>query len=220
MNLRKQIEHFVLKVLAVPKSPRVIEGKKHIACIGDSITFGAGVKGLKKETWEYLLNEKFGDDYQVINYGISGRTLQDEGDYPYKNDKFYKESKDSLADIYLIMLGTNDAKPYNWNEDRYKIELDKFVKEYIELGNHPRVILMTPPSCFKDKKTGVVAFDIDENNIDNYIVDTVKEIGNKYSIQVIDLHDYTKNHEDWFADGVHPNYLGNQKIAEYIYTQL
>lgn len=34
---------------------------------------------------------------------------------------------------------------------------------------------------------------------------------------LIDLYSYTKEHPEWFADEVHPNGLGNQKIAEYIY---
>ncbi|MEE3408965.1 MAG: SGNH/GDSL hydrolase family protein, partial [Erysipelotrichaceae bacterium] len=93
MSFQKKIEHFILKYLAVPKTPKYLEGKRHIACIGDSITFGAGVNGKKEETWEHFLNHRLGDDFQVLNYGISGRTLQDEGDYPYKADKFYAISK-------------------------------------------------------------------------------------------------------------------------------
>lgn len=78
MLLEKIITHIILKYLAVPKSPVVIPEKKHIACIGDSITFGAGVNGKTNQTWEHFFNEIIGDDYQVINYGISGRTLQNE----------------------------------------------------------------------------------------------------------------------------------------------
>lgn len=83
---------FVLKYLVVPKAPKVEKDKIRIACIGDSITYGAGVTGknYKRSTWEYFLQQKLGDDYQVLNYGISGRTLQNEGDYPYRKEKFYR----------------------------------------------------------------------------------------------------------------------------------
>ena len=211
----KFISHIVLKYLVVPKSPVVIQEKKHIACIGDSITYGAGVNGKTNQTWEYFLNEIIGDDYQVINYGISGRTLQNEGDYPYKKDKFYKESLECKAETYIIMLGTNDAKPYNWNENRYKDQLDCFCREYINLANHPQVILMTPPQCYVDPKIGKVGFDIEEETIDNHIVDIVNN-----GLHIIDLHQYTQNHEDWFVDGVHPNELGNQESAKYIAINL
>ena len=61
MALRDKIAHFFLRYLAVPKTPKIIPGKTHIACIGDSITFGAGVNGKTEQTWEYCLGQKLGD---------------------------------------------------------------------------------------------------------------------------------------------------------------
>ena len=220
MALRDKIAHLFLKYLAVPKTPKIIPGKTHIACIGDSITFGAGVNGKTEQTWEYCLNQKLGDAYQVINYGISGRTLQNEGDYPYTVDKFYKISLESQAEIFIIMLGTNDSKPYNWNKERYERELDTFVKQYMSLAHKPRVILMTPPQCFPDTKAGIVLFDINAETIDNETAPIVRETAQRLGLQLIDLNEYTQGHPEWFADGVHPNFEGNQKIAEYIGEQL
>jgi lysophospholipase L1-like esterase len=211
--------HFALKYLVVPKTPVYEQGKIHIACLGDSITFGAGVNGKKEETWEYFLNELLGTDHQVLNYGISGRTLQREGDYPYTADKFYGISKENRIETYLIMLGTNDAKPYNFNEDRYKKELHAFVKEYKELPWHPQVILMSVPQVFEDRNSGVVGFDIDKDNIAS-VQQLIKEEAKKEKIPCIDLYAYTKDKEDWFVDGVHPNKKGNEEIAAYIFRQL
>ena len=218
--LKEKIADFFLRHLAIPKTPKVIEGRKHIACIGDSITFGAGVNGKKEETWEYYLEHLLDDGTQVINYGISGRTLQDEGDYPYKADKFYAISKEIKADLYLIMLGTNDAKPYNWNAKRYADELKSFLKEYIELENRPEVIVMIPPECFVNKSLGKVAFDIDKEVIDYEIPDIIKNTAADLSLEVIDLLEYTHSHEEWFADGVHPNNFGNQFIAMQLHKKL
>lgn len=220
MTIKEAISHFVLKYLVIPRSPKVEPGKTHIACIGDSITFGAGVGGKTNQTWEYFLNEILGDKYQVLNYGISGRTLQKEGDYPYIADKFYKESLHSGAEIFLLLLGTNDAKPYNWNAKRYEQELDSFCWEYSALPNRPKLILMTPPQCFADPKTGKVGFDIDADTVDRYITEIIKNLAAKRNYQLIDLHKLTQDHEDWFADGVHPNVLGNQMIAKHIADQL
>lgn len=206
----------MLKYLAVPRSPKVLPGKIHIACIGDSITYGAGVRGKADKTWEYYLNQILGDSYQVINYGISGRTLQNEGDYPYKADKFYSESLRCSASVFLIMLGSNDAKPYNWNAERYELQLEAFCREYIGLENHPQVMLMTPTRCYPDPKTGKVGFDIDAETIDINISVIVKRVAAELGLEVIDLHKLTQSHGDWFVDGVHPNELGNKKIAEFI----
>lgn len=118
------------------------------------------------------------------------------------------------------MLGTNDAKPYNWNKNRYNDQLDFFCKEYINLDNQPRVILMTPPQCYVDPKIGKVGFDIDAETIDDQIVDIIKKVATDNGLNIIDLHQYTQNHEDWFVDGVHPNELGNREIAKYIAGEL
>ncbi|MCR5144305.1 MAG: hypothetical protein K6B67_03220 [Lachnospiraceae bacterium] len=214
---KKNLNYYVMKYLVVPRTPKIIPGKEHIACIGDSITYGAGVRGKTKNTWENFLNQSLGSDVQVINYGISGRTLQDEGDFPYCEEKFYEISKQSEADIYLIMLGTNDSKPYNWNETRFRKRLESFAREYMNLKHQPKVVLMTPPQCFPDKKTGVVPFDIDATTIATSIRKIVFEVADVLNLDVIDLNDYTKGHPEWFADGVHPNIYGDKKIAECIY---
>ncbi|MBR1841975.1 MAG: hypothetical protein IJ788_01725 [Oscillospiraceae bacterium] len=216
MSLRDKIDHFVLKYLAVPPAPRIKSGAKHIACIGDSITFGAGVGGVKRKTWEHFLNERLGAGWQVLNYGISGRTLRDEGDYPYRAEKLYGVSKACGAEIYLIMLGTNDSKPYNWQREGYERSLRAFAGEYRALPNAPRVILMTPPSCFPDKKIGLIPFDISAEVIDRDIVPIVKSVASELGLQVIDLNAFTAGRAEWFADGVHPNEVGNRAIAEFI----
>lgn len=220
MDINRIIGLFMMKYLAGNRKVEVIKGKKHIACIGDSITFGAGVKGKKEETWEYHLNEIIGDEYQVLNYGTNGRTLLSTGDYPYTADKLYQRSLECKADIYLIMLGSNDAKPHNWNTDKFEKEYDEFVRKYRELDNKPQVILMIPPHCFPDKETGIVGFGIDASIIDKYVEKIVKETAKRYGLQTIDLYSFSEGHDEWFVDGVHPNKTGNQKIAEYISSQL
>ena len=218
MTFKERITHLVLKYLAVPRTPVYEEGKIHIGCLGDSITFGAGVNGKKEETWEYYLNKLLGADHQVLNYGISGRTLQREGDYPYTADKFYGISKENRIETYLIMLGTNDAKPYNFDEKRYAKQLHDFVMEYKELPSRPEVILMTVPQVFKNEE-GIVAFDIDEGNIEK-IQRMIRQEAAVSKINCIDLYSLTKDKKDWFADGVHPNKKGNEEIAGHIFHEL
>ena len=121
--------------------------KIRIACIGDSITFGAGLlfRGREKNVWTALLNEKLGEDYQVLNYGISGATLQREGDKSYRDFPHLEKAKEAKAALYLLMLGTNDSKPYNWDPQRYKAQLSEWISELKEVGDGSRLILMTPP---------------------------------------------------------------------------
>ena len=50
-----------------------IPGKADIAIIGDSYTFGSRVAF--EETWGYKLDRLLGDDYRVLNFGVSGYSI-------------------------------------------------------------------------------------------------------------------------------------------------
>lgn len=92
--------------------------KKHIVCFGDSNTHGyyAATGGRFDETqrWCCLLQEKLGDEFLVIEEGLSGRTTCftdpiHEGlnglDYIYPCLMSHEP-----VDLLVIMLGTNDTK--------------------------------------------------------------------------------------------------------------
>ena len=144
-------------IVQYPPAPHVKEGKIHIACVGDSITYGAGVLGHRRsQSYPAYLQENLGEKYQVLNYGLSGRTLMDEGDVPYRSEKLYQKSLDAKADIYLLMLGTNDAKDYQWDEDAYAKEIKDFVETYQTAAPQAKIYLMQPPQAFSTQKDGSI----------------------------------------------------------------
>ena len=56
------------------RPPVIRENVTHIACIGDSITYGAGVADetgtrIDEYSWPYILEEKFGEQVQIHNRG-------------------------------------------------------------------------------------------------------------------------------------------------------
>ena len=98
--------------------------KKHIVCLGDSNTHGycadpsdcadGGIRFNEKERWTQLLQQHLGDEYLVVEEGLSGRTtcFEDplhEGlsalNYIYPCLKSHE-----FVDLLVIMLGTNDVK--------------------------------------------------------------------------------------------------------------
>lgn len=210
----------MMKYVSGNRNPKVIAGKRKIACVGDSITFGHGVNGKTEKTWEYTVNQILGESFQVINYGASGRTVQTAGDYPYTSDKIFEYSLECGAETYLILLGTNDAKPWNWDQKRFEKDYESFIKRYIELPGKPEVILMTPPQCFPDETSGIVPYGIRKDVIDRFIVKYIGETAERLRLPVIDLYEYTKDHSEWFTDGVHPNEKGNRAIGEFIAVEL
>ena len=206
-----------------PSAPKIDPSKKHIACIGDSITFGNGVYLIgqhKTSTWEVFLKDLIPDDYQILNYGLSARTLMVEGDQPYSKDRFKDVSHEVGADIYIIMLGTNDSKTFNWpgNEDKYKPELKAFVESYQKDQKTPCVYLMQPPKAFGflNDKLDKIGYSIQAEPIEGPIYNAVAEVAAETGSGLIDLYTLTKDHPEWFPDGIHPNADGNKAIAEEI----
>ena len=98
--------------------------KKHIVCFGDSNTHGycadpadcadGGERFNEDERWPCLLQKKLGEEYLVIEEGLSGRTTA----FPNPiEDGLSGLDAISIAlrthepvDLLIIMLGTNDLK--------------------------------------------------------------------------------------------------------------
>ena len=188
-----------------------------VAMVGDSIFCGTWAPNGENETIEACLQEFLPEDYTVYNFGVSGCTLQDEADQPYTAEPAYRESLASEADYYIIMLGTNDAKKYNWDPERYAADYRMFVKEYIDRSGTGHVYAVIPPRAFKDPVTNEYNFSIMPGVIDQ-LPQIITEAAEELGVQVIDLYTLTQDHPEWYWDGIHPNAEGNKAIAEEIYN--
>ncbi|MBO6101847.1 MAG: hypothetical protein J6P03_01170, partial [Opitutales bacterium] len=82
---------FIFSTLIFARSALSAGEKIRVACIGDSITAGAGVKG-RENFYPSKLQEKLGDAYEVRNFGVSGRTMLSKGDSPYIKDGAWKRA--------------------------------------------------------------------------------------------------------------------------------
>ena len=60
-----------------------------VACIGNSITAGSGIKNRDKDSYPSVLNQMLGKDYLVRNFGISGRIIINKGDNPFMKEKTF-----------------------------------------------------------------------------------------------------------------------------------
>ena len=194
--------------------------KKVIVCLGDSITFGAGVmENRKNDSYPAILGELVKDEYQVLNYGVSGATLLKEGDFPYK-DFFWKRAFKQEPDIFILMLGTNDSKPYNWNKENYEMQFLERLAEIRGCANLKKIYVMVPPWATMIEGSERIMFNIEEDVIREQIRPFILSLKDKEDVEVIDLYEITKGHPEYFADGVHPNALGNRVLAEHIATYI
>ena len=192
-----------------------------IACVGDSITYGATIRDKSHDSYPAQLGTMLGRKYSVKNFGASGYPLQESCDRPYTSHKRYKKSLDFKPDVVLIMLGTNDTKPYNWiSTEAFQDDYRQLILSYQELPSRPDVILMTPASVFPENFNPAKPYKI-RAGVAGEAAKAVRELAKELGLPFIDIHEVTASHPEFFLqDGVHPNELGAKAIARTVYEAL
>ncbi len=103
------------------------EGKRHIACVGDSVTYGCTLPFFFLQRYPAVLQQLMGEDVQVAAFGVNDRTLQNTGNKPFRKGRAFRQSKEFLPETVIILLGTNDSKDNNW------ISAEAFRQQYADL---------------------------------------------------------------------------------------
>lgn len=196
---------------------KVKRGQKKVACVGDSITYGYGVSHWAKNNYPTVLNGLLGENYHVGNFGVSGSCVQTTGSEPYAATDVYQQSIAYEADILVFMIGSNDSKPENWQGiEAFRAHYLKLLDSYLQGKKKPKVYLGTPAKAYymNGILSGVANFDIQPETVDE-IVECVREIAKERGYSVIEIHELTKEHPEWFKiDGIHPNADGAAGIAK------
>ncbi|WP_020468462.1 GDSL-type esterase/lipase family protein [Zavarzinella formosa] len=202
-----------LAILFVAGSLAFADDKKgnapiRVACVGDSITFGAGVENRDVNNYPKVLGNLLGDSYEVKNFGVSGATLLSKGDKPYVKEKAFTDAKKFNPNIVIIKLGTNDSKPQNWKlEANFVADYKAFVKEFQSLEAKPQVYVCLPVPAYKGN------FGITEPVVKDKVKPKIEEVAKSLDLPVIDLYTALSDKPDLFPDQIHPNAAGAKLIA-------
>lgn len=192
--------------------------KIKVACIGNSITYGAGIVNREKNSYPAQLQVYLGNQYEVRNFGSNGATVLQKGDYPYMQTETYKQALVYCPDIVFIKLGTNDSKPQNiCFEQDFKSDYSKLIRSFTELPSRPRIILLSPLRCYLPETAS-----IKDRTIRTSLVPVIKEIARKEKLEYIDLYDLMgcELDESLLPDRLHPSSIGAGLIAKRLYEYL
>ena len=83
-----------------------------VACIGDSITAGAGISN-PADHYPERLGKLLGDKWEVKNFGQGGACVRKKGERPYLNLPTLKKPLAFMPDVVIFMLGVNDLSSIN-----------------------------------------------------------------------------------------------------------
>ena len=180
-----------------------------IACVGDSITYGSGIKNRDSLAYPQQMQQMLGKKYKVRNFGVSGATMLKKGNKPFWKESEYQQSLDSKPKFIILMLGTNDSKPINWNT--YKGEFEKDYKETIsnfqQLKSKPKIYIGLPPPVIKNR------WGIQKEIVEGELMEILKKIAAEKKLEIIDFYGILFGMDTMIPDNIHPNADGAKRMA-------
>lgn len=209
-------------------------GKTSVVCIGDSITSGVGASRAAA-TYPGHLQRLLGDDYIVTNLGACGAAMQRCSDLPYRRRVQWEAAQRVRADIVVVMLGTNDARPPNWDTPARALDYEADYRALVHAMRAggtpaPEVYVAVPPPFYGPPGAAGAAVEAINSSVKAVVNDTfpalvpriVRKMGlSTEPIRVYDaLGGSALSCPDLFPDGVHPNDDGYLVLARTVLQAL
>lgn len=213
--------------------------KTKIVCMGDSITEGFGVR--EQESYPYRLGLLLGEEYEVVNKGVCCSTamnLELDGQVmglPYVRQERYREALAEKGDIYVILLGTNDAQDGRDDVEDYINPLGNMISRKAEFVSCYQNIIdsvreAAPNAAIYIGIPAPVQNCIWRRHQERYLQELMpffaEILAANPDIKKIDVHaafeklDKEKVSALYQEDGLHPNPAGLQLIADTVYRAL
>lgn len=182
--------------------------KIKVACVGDSITNGGGKNA--SSFYPMQLDKSLGENYEVLNCGESGATMQTDANKPYWFQKDLANVFVYQPEVIVIMLGTNDSKTPNWNATSFERDYQLMIDTLRTLHTNPEIYLCSPPPAYSH------AWEISDSTIQAGVIPIVNRIAQKNNLKVVDVYNGMTNLSNLFPDGIHPNPEGIKIMADII----
>lgn len=191
------------------------KARTRVACVGNSITFGAGLVNQARDSYPAVLGQMLGSAYEVRNFGVSGATALSSGNIPYINTSQYARALDYRPEIVFIKLGTNDSKVGNWkHKDEFRKSLQGIVDAFASLDSKPEIFLCLPATCYVEKGS------ICDSVVVHEVIPRIREVAETNELTIVDMHSATSNMKEHFPDKLHPDRFASIKLAECAYTAI
>ena len=192
-----------------------------VACIGDSITDGAGrlddgnTNDNNVHSYPVYLQKLLGFKYYVGNYGHGGQRMMSFA----SESPNYVPSYEFKPDVVIMMFGTNDANKDkytpDWGSDaaktRYLNAANSMISKYKSVNSDVQIFVMTPPSILSNKTHKQNCTLSAQYN---------RELAEANKLPLVDIWNISDAEKWVFNDGIHPQGLVYKRFAEVIYENI
>ena len=224
---------FILTVLLCCRNSRLFARQVppdtiRIACVGNSITYGARLADPAKNSYPAVLQQLFNrNTIAVKNFGISGATMIRFGqpNVWQQEDKI----KSYLPNVVVIILGTNETvsgNRHNWEHiNDFEKDYYDFLSHLKSLSSRPVIFICSPPDM-NLKTPGLSQQRIQDLTLRRprlfELKKRIKKIAHASNVHFIDLTTKFKNKPYLITpeDGVHPNKKGYHFLAKIIFKKI
>lgn len=190
-----------------------------VACIGNSVTYGYGIKDRENNSYPAQLQQLLGQGrYQVKNFGHSGATLLKQGHNPYIKTQAFREALAYHADIAVVHLGLNDTDPRNWPNygDAFMADYSWLIDTLRKANPSVKIYICRLTPIFNNHPR----FRSGTRDWFWQIQDQIPLIAKANHTALIDLHTALYNRPDLFPDAIHPLEEGAAILAQTVYQKI
>lgn len=186
-----------------------------VACVGDSITQGAGLADPPRQSYPSRLQDLLGSCAEVRNFGHGGRALLRRADHPYVREAAYADALAFEPQAVLLMLGVNDTRDANWRfAAEFRRDALALVRAFQASRCRPSILILLSPPVFAPR------YGLDPDRLRDGVLPRWCEIAADERLPVVDLHRLFDGYPERFPDAVHPDAAGALAMAMRAYEAL
>lgn len=207
-NIRVFILFSYILISPLPLFPEDLSDGLKIACVGDSLTHGYGLRNRQKDSYPSQTAALLPRGWEVRNFGINGAcATANHNDFYLNND--LEELVGWEADIIILMLGSNDSKDSIWES---RLSYNKGMERILNRikGIKTRVLLLTPPPCH------INFFGIHDQRIREDIIPALRLFSEREGYPLLETRDLFLEEEGIFLDNIHMNAKGYGILSRFL----
>jgi acyl-CoA thioesterase-1 len=197
--------------------------KIRVACVGDSITFGARLTDRANGSYPAQLQSLLGDGAEVMNFGVGSCTLIRKGRPNVWSQ--LERIRQSNPDVVVVSLGTNDtcggARRCWDHKDEFPADCRDLIDALKAFPSKPSVWICAPTPMVLETPGLSPKRRADLETRKPRLLDLiaiVKTVAIEKKVGLIDLNTPLADRPELFteSDGVHPNQAGYLAVAELV----